>query len=99
MYDRATRIFEGGGIFPQILFSVDQLNISFALAESGMGLCFVTDTLVKYGSVGQGVKLYKVTEASAGRTLYVAYKRSRYCTSAMKRFIEIAREIVDKNKN
>ena len=99
MYDRATRIFEGGGIFPQILFSVDQLNISFALAESGMGLCFVTDTLVKYGSVGQGVRLYKVTEASAGRTLYVAYKRSRYCTSAMKRFIDIAREIVDKNKN
>lgn len=98
MYDRAMRIFENGGVSPTVLFSVDQLNISFALAESGMGLCFVTDTLVRYGRVGQGIKLYKVSEASCGRTLYVAYKRSRYCTSAMRRFIDIARDVVDENR-
>ena len=98
MYNRAMRIFESGGVSPTVLFSVDQLNISFALAESGIGLCFVTDTLVRYGRVGQGVKLYKVSEASCGRTLYVAYKRSRYCTSTMRRFIDIARDMVDENR-
>lgn len=95
MYYRAMNIFNSSGITPKVLFSVDQLNISYALTESGMGLCFVTDTLVKYGGVHGNVSFYNIGEEHCSRTLYIAYKRGRYCTRAMREFIEIARELID----
>ena len=90
MHDRAMRIFEHSSITPNVLFYVDQLNISYALAETGMGLCFVTDTLVKYGEAQRGVLFYNVDDYSPARSLYVAYKHGRYCSSAMKEFIKTA---------
>ncbi|MBQ7386706.1 MAG: LysR family transcriptional regulator [Clostridia bacterium] len=95
MYYRAMKIFNNSGITPKVLFSVDQLNISYALAESGIGLCFVTDTLVKYGAVHGNVSFYNVGEEHCSRTLYIAYKHGRYCTRAMREFIEIARDLID----
>ena len=94
MHNRAMRIFNNHGISPKVLFSVDQLNISYALAESGIGLCFVTDTLVRYVGMHGNVMLYNVGEGHCSRTLYVAYKRGRYCTRAMSEFVRIAKEII-----
>lgn len=94
MHDRAMRIFDHCGITPKVLFSVDQLNISYALAESGMGLCFVTDTLVKYGGIHGGLSFYNVGEEHDGRTLYIAYKRGRYCTHAMREFMRVAKTLI-----
>lgn len=92
---RATKIFSSCGITPKVLFSVDQLNISYALSESGTGLCFVTDTLVRYGGVRGNVSFYNVGEADGSRTLYIAYKRGKYCTRAMREFIDLARKLID----
>ncbi len=92
MHRRAMHIFERGGISPRVSFSVDQMNISHALADSGMGLCFATDTLFRFGKFGNSLRLYKIREADLGRTLYVAYKKSRYRTRAMAEFMRIARD-------
>ena len=94
MYDRAMKIFDRYNITPNVLFYVDQLNISYALAETGMGLCFVTDTLVKYGEAQSGVLFYNVDDTPSARTLYAVYKHGRYCSSAMKEFIKIAVELL-----
>lgn len=94
MYNRAMRIFEGAGMKPKVSFSVDQLNIAYALANSGMGLCFVTDTLFRFGDFSKNVHLYNVGGANFSRTLYVAYKKNKYCSSAMSKFIETAKEVV-----
>lgn len=95
MYERAKDIFERGGIAPQIKFSVDQLNISYALADSGMGACFVTDTLLKYLKPSENILLYNV-DKDCYRTLYIANKKSKYRTTAMSEFIRIAKEIIGK---
>ncbi len=95
MYNRAMRIFEKADMQPNVRFSVDQLNISYALAESGMGSCFVTDTLFRFGKFGNNTVLYNVKEAPTGRTLYVAHKKNKYCTKAMEQFIKIAKEITE----
>lgn len=95
MHDRAMKIFHHSGITPKVLFSVDQLNISYALAESGVGLCFVTDTLVKYGGVHGNVSFYNIGDEHCSRTLYIAYKHGRYCTHAMRELIGIARELIE----
>ncbi len=94
MYYRAKRIFEKAGVVPKISFSVDQLNISYFLAESGMGLCFATDTLFRFGKFRNKIILYNVGEEHSARNLYVAHKKNKYCTSAMQKFIEIAKEVI-----
>ncbi len=96
MHNRATAFLTAAHITPQISFYVDQMNISYALAEQGMGLCFATDTLFRFSGVSDKIILYKVSGEHSGRTLYVAHKKNRYCTRAMERFIETARDIFTK---
>lgn len=92
MNDRAMKILDKAGIEPRVSFYVDQLNISFALADSGMGVCFITDTIFKYGNYRKNVVLYNL--GNEHRTLYVAHKKNRYCTTAMKEFIEVAKQML-----
>lgn len=94
MYSRARAIFEESGIMPDVLFQVDQLNMSFALTESGVGVSFVTDTLFKYRKHTENVLLYRPDTRYASRMLYVVHKKNRYCTRAMSEFIKAAHEIV-----
>ncbi len=92
MHYRAMKFFDNAGIMPKVSFYVDQLNISYALAESGMGLCFATDTLFRIGGKADDLCLYKASGEHSERLLYVAHKKNKYCTKAMKKFIEVAME-------
>lgn len=94
MYERAMRIFNKNNINPSVSFSVDQLNISYALAASGMGICFVTDTLFKYGRFNDNVFLYNIDSDMGIRSLYVAHKKQKYCTRAMSEFIKAAQDVI-----
>lgn len=98
MYNRAMAVFNKKGITPKVSFSVDQLNISYALVDSGMGLCFATDTLFKFGNFHNNVVLYNVGEEHCSRTLYIAHKKNKYCTSAMLKFIDVAKEVIQEQK-
>ena len=92
MYMRAFEIFQKRGIEPKVIFRVDQLNISYALADSGVGLCFITDTFFKYAHHRENVVLYRIAEEFDERTLYVAHKTNKYCSNAMHEFMNIAKE-------
>lgn len=94
MYERAFSVFEKNGIVPNVVFYVDQLNISYTLVESGMGAAFVTDTLFKFSKFSDNAVLYNISREHSSRMLYIAYKKNRYCTSAMKRFIDMAKDVV-----
>ena len=94
MYERAMRIFESSGVEVNVVFGVDQLNTSYALAESGLGACFITDTFFKYRKHTMDVVLYKLDHQMAKRWLHLAHKRGRYCTKAMQEFIRITRESI-----
>lgn len=94
MYCRARDIFTDSGITPNVVFSVDQLNIAYALTESGLGACFLPDTFFKYRKRMADVTLCKLDHPSAHRTLHIGYKKGRYCTHAMSKFIAITREIL-----
>lgn len=93
MLSRAMELFAKHRIEPKVSFSVDQLNISYALTDSGVGLSFVPDTFFKYGQFRKSVVLYKV-EKQCSRTLHIAHLRNKYCSKAMDEFINLAREIV-----
>ena len=93
MYRRARSVFEKNNMDPEVVFSVDQLNIAYALSSSGNGLTFVTDTFFKYGRFRDDVYLYRPGE-NCCRKLYIAYRRNKYCTRAMREFIKTAGEVV-----
>ena len=92
MYERAKVIFEAEKISPNVVLSVDQLNISYALAESGFGACFITDTFFKYSKHSLNTVLYKLNHKVAERKLHIVHKKGRYCTKAMQEFIKIIQE-------
>lgn len=94
MYDRAMGMFANSGVEANVVFRVDQLNISYALAESGLGACFITDTFFKYRKHISDTVLYKLDHVLATRTLHIAHKKGRYCTKAMQEFIRITRESI-----
>ena len=94
MYQRAMAIFKEKNITPDVAFQVDQLNISYALTESGLGADFVVDTFLKYRKHMGNVALYRLDSRYASRVLYIAHKKNRYCTRAMSAFIKAAQEIV-----
>ena len=97
MYKRAMRLFGSEGIEPKVTYRVDQLNISYALAESGIGLCFITDTFLKYGKCSDNIFLYKIENEQYNRNLYIAHKKNKYCTKAMSEFIRITKEMFCNN--
>ncbi len=96
MYERAMYLFHHNNITPNVIFTVDQLNISYALADSGMGLCFVTDTFFKYRKFSTNVLLYSLGKEHCSRILYIVHKRNKYCTRAMSEFIKVTKEIISK---
>ena len=93
MYNRAMELFEKYSIKPNLAFSVDQLNASYALTDSNAGVSFVTDTFFKYGGFGNNVVLYRL-EGQRPRTLCCSHLRNKYCSKAMTEFIQVAKEIV-----
>lgn len=94
MLNRAQSIFEKAKIIPKVLLRVDQMNISYSLCDSGMGCCFLTDTLFKFGKFSDSVILYKVEKKHSTRTLYIAHKKNIYIKKASQKFIELAKEMI-----
>ncbi len=94
MHTRAMRFFSDTISAPKISFSVDQLNISYSMSESGIGASFITDTYFKYAKFHNDVCLYNIDSNYCTRTLYIAHNKNKYCTAAMKKFIETAQEII-----
>lgn len=98
MYNRAMSFLKEKNLDVKITYRVDQLNISYALAESGIGLCFITDTFLKYGGFTENVVLYKLSNGYYSRNLYIAYRKNKYCTKAMAEFIKIAKDLLGESK-
>ena len=96
MHKHATEIFRKFNFTPQVGFYLDLLITSYSLAASNNGLCFVTDTLLKYHRFNDDVILYNIT-GSGSRTLYITKKRNRFTTNAMNRFIDITQKYLSEN--
>ena len=95
MAHRAKLFFEESKISPEVSFTVDQMNISYALSASGMGACFLTDTLFKFGKLFKDdVVLYNIAVKDPHRSLYVAYKKNKYVSFASKKFIELTKALI-----
>ena len=87
----AHNIFTEQGVSPKIRFEFDRLTTSINFAESGFGICFLTDTNLQYGSC-KNLVFYQPDAWDADRHLYLMYKKNKYLSPAMRTFINFLKE-------
>ncbi len=94
---RADRIFKEGGVHPDIRLQLDQQITGYNLSCHGMGISFVSDTLLKLVKPEESLVYYKLAETQEARRIALFYKRNRYRTQAMKEFLRIAHYCMEGN--
>lgn len=85
---RALKLFKKHELSPNVLFRLDQQITSYNIASSGMGVCFVSDLLVKNVFASQSVRFFKLRDNEINRNVYIYRKSNRYFSRACQKFVE-----------
>lgn len=88
----AHNFFADAGISPHVRFEFDRLSTSISFAEAGFGICFLTDTVLKYSGPCKNLILYQPDTRYTDRNLYVMYKKNKYLSAASRAFIRFLQE-------
>lgn len=83
----AHNIFLESSVSPRVRFEFDRLTTSISFGESGFGICFLTDTILKYSGPCKNLTLYQPDTRFADRNLYVMYKKNKYLNTATRAFV------------
>ncbi len=97
MQRRASKIFLEKEMRPNVKIELDQLKTCYELSCKGLGVTFVTDTLIKNAWNEEGV-YFKIASDYARREMRIAHKKNMYISNSMKKFIEITLDLFGKNK-
>ena len=87
----AHNIFSEQGISPKVRFEFDRLTTSINFAESGFGICFLTDTILQYGTC-KNLVFYQPDTQFSDRNLYLMYKQNKYLSAATRAFMEFLKQ-------
>lgn len=87
MEDRANKIFKEAGVKVDVSLKLDQLMTAYNLSMKGLGLCFVTDTLIDSSDKGDGV-YFKIDSKFASRNIYIAHRKNISIRRSVKAFID-----------
>ena len=85
---RALALFKQHALVPNIIFHLDQQVTAYNVSVSGMGISFVSDTLIK--SIGTSPELYFYKPLGEGMTRCIFFyrKKNYYLSLACRKFIE-----------
>ena len=92
MFNHATRIFKEAGIQPDVIIQLDQVMTSFNVCMKGLGVAFVTDTLIKTVDT-QNAVFFRLDSPFATRTLWLAHRRSMDVTGSLTKLISTAQTV------
>lgn len=90
---RAEKLFKKYDVEPNTVFYLDQQVTSYNVACAGIGIVFVSDTLVKRIGASPDVYYYKINDRLAVRDIYFLYRKNGYLSSACRKFIEFYAKI------
>lgn len=74
----SNKIFKENNIVPNILQEFDHLMTSINYAEAGFGICFITDSVLKYVKKLEDISFYLPDTSHSERTLYIIRKKNKY---------------------
>ena len=86
---RARQLFTKHDFAPNVIFELDQQATAYNVTCSGMGISFVSDTLIKNVSSQNNVVYYKLNDEEVNRNIYFYVKNNRYLSNACRKFIDI----------
>lgn len=86
---RMEAIYQNAGVKFSPILKLDQLLTMYHLIEYGLGLSFVSDTLIKALPYNPDVIYYKLDDPNTVRYVTLYYKNGKYLTRSMQEFINI----------
>lgn len=86
---RATELCKRYNFTPNIIFELDQQTTSYYITCSGMGISFISDTLISKVPTPSGVVYYKLETELCSRNLYFYWKKGRYLNKIMQEFLKL----------
>lgn len=86
---RMEAIYQNAGVKFSLILKLDQLLTMYHMIEYGLGLSFVSDTLIKCLPYNPNVIYYKLEDPNTVRYVTLYYKNSKYLTRSMQEFIKI----------
>ena len=82
------KIFKENDIIPQATQEFDHLMTSISYAEAGFGICFITDSVLKYAKNLNDISLYLPDTTHSERMLYIIRKKNKYLSFAAEELIK-----------
>lgn len=89
-------ICRNSGFAPKNALTCTSLNAAYAMAKAGVGITIVPYSAYRYDR-SENIVYYKIENNNVVRGLNMYYKKDRYLTKTMKRFIKICRELAEEN--
>lgn len=86
---RARQLCSNHDFAPNVIFELDQQATAYNVTCSGMGISFVSDTLIKRLSSQNNTVYYKLNDVEVNRNIYFYVKNNRYLSNACRKFIDI----------
>lgn len=87
--ERAKNICRENEFIPNIMFELDQQSTAYNISCSGVGISFISDTLISKLPSPNEVVYYKLKGEQAHRDVYIYWKKGRYMTRAMEEFFKM----------
>ncbi len=77
---------------PDVLFELDQQQTAYNITCQGLGISFISDTLITRTPDNPHVIYYKLAGESSGRNLFFYWKKGRCFSRAMEEFLRLAKD-------
>lgn len=87
---RAMELCRQHDFVPNIVFELDQQMTSYNVTCSGMGISFISNTLISKVPESMDVVYYKLSGEQSSRNLSFYWKRNSYFSKVMREFLRLA---------
>lgn len=85
---RANILFKKHGLNPKTIFFLDQQVTAYNMSRTGIGISFVSDTLIKHTEPEPQLYYYKLDDMEITRKIFFYRKRNHYLSNACQKFID-----------
>ena len=86
---RAKKLCKKHDFKPNVIFKLDQQMTAYNITCSGVGISFISDTIIKHLSASPDVCYYKLDDEDITRNIYFYVKNNRYISKACQSFIDL----------
>ena len=87
--ERSTQVFQNAQIHAKVILELDQQVTAYHTACFGMGISFISDTLLKQVPADKRITYYKLNDPVVKRNLYFYYKHKKYVKRSMQEFFRL----------